>query len=131
MAEKLNKFDYKLYLILIKYSPVIIIISEIIYSLSAYYKIPYEYIDYIGSVSILFLLHLYVASYVFKFCYLYRLTLHFIVIINIIATYDTLIGIQLSDLNTMRMYLILSGCGLLSFIKFKIRDAKHNKRSSG
>ena len=73
------------------------------------------------------MLYLYIASYVFRFCYLYRWCLNFIVIVNILIIYDTYIGIPINDLNVLRIHLILLGISLLLFIKFKIKDATHNK----
>lgn len=119
---------YKVFLVLVKYTPIICLITEILTSLFAYFSIEVIYFLFIGGFSMSSVLLLYVASYVFRFCYLYRLSLHSIVLTNIIALIDTLIGIPLSDLNILRMYLVILLVGVISFIKFKIKDAKHNKK---
>ena len=121
-----SKTFYKIYLTLIKYTPIICILVEIFTSLFAYFNKEVIYFLFIGGFSISSILLLYVASYVFRFCYLYRLSLHSIVIVNLIALYDTLFRIPLSDLNMLRVYLVILLLGVIAFIKFKIKD---NKRS--
>lgn len=124
-----SKFWYKLFLIIIKYYPSICIISEIGYSLCEYFRINGILFTFLGGCTLIGLLLLYIASYVFRFCYLYRLSLHSILLVNTLAMYDSFIGIPISDLNILRIYLIILLIGLLSFIKFKVRDARHNKKS--
>lgn len=99
-----SKLLYKVLLTIIKYTPIVILLSEISYSILAYLCVNTGWISFIGSVSLVNLVYLYVASYVFKFCYLYRLSLHSIVLTNILALIDTLIGIPISDLNILRVY---------------------------
>ena len=124
-----SKFWYKLFLIIIKYYPSICIISEIGYSLCEYLKIDGILFTFLGGCTLISLLFLYIASYVFRFCYLYRLSLHSTLLVNVLAMYDSFIGIPISDLNILRIYLIILLIGLLSFIKFKVKDARHNKKS--
>lgn len=102
------------------------IVVEILYSILAYLNINNEWLSYIGSASAINIVYLYIASYVFRFCYLYRLSLHSIVLTNLLALYDTLVGIPISDLNILRVYLVILLIGVISFIKFKTND-KANK----
>ena len=102
------------------------IIVEILYSILAYFRINNEWLSYIGSASAINIVYLYIASYVFRFCYLYRLSLHSIVLTNLLALYDTLVGIPITDLNILRVYLVILLIGVISFIKFKTND-KANK----
>ena len=102
------------------------IIVEILYSILAYLNINNEWLSYIGSASAINIIYLYIASYVFRFCYLYRLSLHSIVLTNLLALYNTLVGIPISDLNILRVYLVILLIGVISFIKFKTND-KANK----
>lgn len=128
-AEKLrSKMLYKLFLLLIKYSPFITLIIEILYSILAYFNVDCTVLNQLGSVSIMDMTFLYLASYIFRFCYLYRLALYSIILTNVLALVDMTIGIPLSDLNMLRVYLVVLLTGVISFIKFKMQDAKHNKR---
>lgn len=125
--EKLkSKSLYKILLLTIKYSPILILVVQISYSILAYFRINNEWLSYIGSASAINIVYLYIASYVFRFCYLYRLSLHSIVLTNLLALYDTLVGIPISDLNMLRVYLVILLIGVISFIKFKTND-KANK----
>ena len=125
--EKLkSKSLYKILLLTIKYSPILILVVQISYSTLAYLNINNEWLSYIGSASAINIVYLYIASYVFRFCYLYRLSLHSIVLTNLLALYDTLVGIPISDLNILRVYLVILLIGVISFIKFKTND-KANK----
>lgn len=124
-----SKFWYKLFLLGIKYYPSICILSEIGYSLCEYFRVNSILFTFFGGCTLIGLLLLYVASYVFRFCYLYRLSLHSILLVNVLALYDSFIGIPITDLNMLRVYLVILLIGLLSFIKFKVRDARHNKKS--
>ena len=67
-------------------------------------------LNYLGGVSLLPVLYLYLASYTFKLCEYYRMYLHYIVVINIINIYDYYIGIPIDDIS---MYLL---CVLLTTI---------------
>lgn len=123
---RLNKSLYKVFLALIKYAPIIDLISEIGYSLFAYFKLDGSAFMFLGGFSIIGIVLLYLASYVFKFCYLYRVALHTIVLVNIMAIIDTIVGIPLSDLNMLRIYLITLLIGVIAYIRFNM---KHNKRT--
>lgn len=62
-----------------------------------YFGIDLEILSYLGGVSFLTLGFLYLSSYVFKFCAYHRMSLHYIVVNNLISVYDTYMGIPVSD----------------------------------
>ena len=75
------------------------------------------------------IVYLYVASYVFQFCNLYRLALTTVLLVNILAIIDTHIGISFSDLNMLRIYVSILIIGILAFIKFHVKDnQKHSSK---
>lgn len=122
-----SKLFYKIFLLSIKYFPIVSIICEILYSIFAYFKLGGSYFTFIGGFCITTIILLYLASYVFRYCYLYRLSLHSIVLTNLLALYDTIFEIPLDDLNMLRVYLVILLIGVISFIKFKVNDARHNR----
>lgn len=65
-------------------------------------------LNYIGGVSLLSVLYLYFASYVFKLCEYYRMFLHYIVICNIINIYDYYIGLPIKDIEYFMIFIILT-----------------------
>lgn len=130
--ESVNKTLYKVLLIVLKYTPITLAINDIIHSILSYYDIENYILSSFGGVSIAYLVTLYILSYVFRFCYLYRIPLYYITLTNIIATYDEHYGISITDLQMLRIYLILAGISIISYVILKVKkDAQiHNKKST-
>ena len=122
------KLKSKIFILLVKYCPFILIIEEILYSWLSYLSIPCDIITYFGNSSLLNIVYLYIGSYVFKFCKYYRIALISIVVVNILVLIDTYYRFSLSDLNMLRLYVIILLLGLLSFIKFKITCNNNRSR---
>lgn len=119
-----SKQCYKLLLVLIKYAPIVCCIGEIGYSICAYFNYNGIIFTFLGGFTIPQLLLLYIASYVFRYCYLYRLSLHSILLVNILALYDSFIGIPISNLNILRLYLVILLIGVIAFIYFSYKNRK-------
>lgn len=117
-ARLRSKYLYKIFLLLTKYNPFVILIAEILYSIFCYYNLNTEIINLIGCVSIIHIVYLYVGSYLFNFCKWYRYALNIIVLTNCIALIDMYIGIPLDNLNMLRLYVGILIIGLLCYIKF-------------
>lgn len=110
MEEKLSKKMVKNFVLATKVLPMIIAAIYFLNSTISFFygnDIP---LNYLGGVSLLPVLYLYLASYTFKLCKYYRMYLHYIVVINIINIYDYYIGIPIDDIS---MYLL---CVLLTTI---------------
>lgn len=110
MEEKLSKKMVKNFVLATKVLPMIIAAIYFLNSTISFFygnDIP---LNYLGGVSLLPVLYLYLASYTFKLCEYYRMYLHYIVVINVINIYDYYIGIPIDD---MSMYLL---CVLLTII---------------
>ena len=67
-------------------------------SILSYFNIDLVILSYIGGVSLITILFIYVASYTFKFCEYHRIFLHYIVITWIINIIDLYIEISINDL---------------------------------
>ena len=108
--ERLSKKLVKKFVLATKVLPMIIAAIYFLNSTISFFygnDIP---LNYLGGVSLLPILYLYLASYTFKLCEYYRMYLDYIVIINAINIYDYYIGLPINDLN---MYLL---CVLLTII---------------
>ena len=126
-----SKSLYKLFLILVKYTPFLLAITDILHTTLSYFSINCYFLSCFGGVSLVFLGLLYILSELFRFCYLYRFPLHYIVVTNLLALYDNTIGIPVTDINMFRIYLIIFGIFMLIFIfKTVYGNAKHHKKSS-
>ena len=75
----------------------------------SYFYIDAPILSYIGGVSLLPLLFLYLSSYVFKFCIYHRLFLHYVSINVILNVYDYYIGIPVSNKEVFMIYMVLTG----------------------
>lgn len=123
----INKYLYKLFLVFVKYLPITLAIIFILNLWYNYHKI-YSYIfSYFGGVSFLFLGLLYLISYVFQFCHLYRIPLHYIVIGNGIGTFNKVFQYPIDSIVMYRLYFILTGIALLIYIWFMYKNRNNPK----
>ena len=125
-AVSVNKRLYKLLLLILKIIPFLLSINETVFTILHYYDIECYSLNFFGGFSVLFLLQLYIMSYVFNYCKWHRVPLHYVTIVNILALYDTFVGIPLSDLQMLRVYLIIAGVSLLYFVYLKIKGKRWN-----
>lgn len=104
-----RKSLYKIELGLLKIIPMLLAFMHLSNSILFYFNIDCTIFSYIGGVSLLPLLFLYLSSYVFQFCEYHRIFLHYCLIINCINIYDYHIGIPINDLNYLCLQLIIAG----------------------
>ena len=81
-------------------------------SILSYFNINLVILSYIGGVSLITMLFIYVASYTFKFCEYHRMFLHYIVVTWIINIIDLYIGIPINDLEYLCLQMIVVGISL-------------------
>lgn len=125
VEEKLrSKVLYKLQLLLIKVIPMVMAFIFWLNTLLSYINIDIELLSYIGSCSIITLLYLYTASYVFRFCEYHRMFLHYITTIWILSIYDYYVGIPINDLNLFLIYQIISGICLFIILYLYVKSNK-------
>lgn len=84
MVERPNVELYKVELYLLKIIPILLAGIHLANTVLSYYGIDIILFSYIGSVSLILLIFLYISSYVFKFCEYHRMFLHYIVVNNAI-----------------------------------------------
>ena len=106
--EVKSKTLYKVELILIKFIPFILALICFLNTVFSYFGIDLEVLAYVGGTSLLTLFFLYVSSYLFKFCTYHRLPLHYVVVNDILNTYDYYVGIPLDDRNLLILYLAIT-----------------------
>lgn len=134
MAENksVNKNIYKIFIITIKYIPVILAILKIIGLLLSYLKITSFFLTCLGGTSILFLILLYILSYLFNFCGIHRLSLNYVTSIYLTSLFDWYIGLPEILTGTYALYAAITGLFMLGCIIywFKHKDnpkVKHIK----
>lgn len=119
MEEKLSKKMVKNFVLATKVLPMIIAAIYFLNSTISFFygnDIP---LNYIGGVSLLPVLYLYLASYTFKLCEYYRMYLHYIVVINIINIYDYYIGIPIDDISMYLLCVLLTTLTMFIIIYLK------------
>ena len=120
MEEKLSKKMIKNFVLATKVLPIIIAAIYFLNSTISFFygnDIP---LNYLGGVSLLPVLYLYLASYTFKLCEYYRMYLHYIVVINIINIYDYYIGIPIDDISMYLLCVLLTTITMFIIIYLKL-----------
>lgn len=87
-SKRLNKQLHIIELKLIKILPPLLAFIYFCNTLLSIFKIDIVAFSYIGGVSLIPLIFMYITSYAFKFCEYHRMFLHYIVVNNIISLYD-------------------------------------------
>jgi hypothetical protein len=122
VEEKLkSKMLYKIELLLLKTIPILMALSSVSNSILSYLDIEVVILNYIGGVSILPLIFLYLSSYVFKFCEYHRMFLHYLLITDIINVYDYHVGFPLDDLEYLCLHMIVTAISLFMILYLYIK----------
>lgn len=126
-GESLSKSLYKIELYLMKIMPMLYALLSLLNTVLSYLDIDCVILSYIGSVSFITLLFLYITSYVFKFCEYHRVFIHYTTITWILNIIDLYIGIPISDVAYLGVQLIVAGICLFTILYLYV---KSNKKSS-
>ena len=120
-----SKTLYKVEIGLLKIIPMVlagIYLSNTI--LSYFLDIDLIILSYIGGISLLPLMFLYLSSYVFRFCIYHRVFLHYISINELILILDTHIGLPISDLEYFCLQMSIFGISLFLFLYLYVKSNK-------
>lgn len=98
VVEKLNKSLVKNFVLATKVLPITIALVQFLNMIISFFYGNDIFLNYIGSISLLPILYLYLASYTFKLCNYYRMFLHYSIVVTLINIYDYYIGIPISDI---------------------------------
>lgn len=129
MEERLrSKLLYKIELFLLKIIPMLMAVCSACNSILSYFDIEVVIINYIGGVSLLPLIFLYLSSYVFKFCAYHRMFLHYLLITDIINIYDYHIGIPLDNLEYLCLHMIVTVISMFIVLYLYMNRKKKNNK---
>ena len=90
-------------------------------SILSYFNIDLVILSYIGGVSLITILFIYIASYTFRSCEYHRMLLHYIVVTLIINIIDLYIGIPINDLEYLCLQMIVAGISLFIILYFYLK----------
>lgn len=123
----LNKHLYKIFLILIKHLPIINALIFVTNIVCNYIGLHLPWVAYLGGTSFITLGLLYLISFVFKFCILHRIPLHYVTIGNVFGMLDKYCSFSLSTLTMFRIYFILTGIMAIVYIWFMYKNRNKPK----
>ena len=120
--RKVEKFPerslYKLLLIVLKVIPMLLALSAMIGMLLDFFGKDSSIFSFIGGVSLLPLLFLYLASYVFRFCEYHRMFLHYVVANNVLTYADYYIGLPIDNAALFMVHIFLIGLFMFLVLYF-------------
>ena len=119
MEERLNKILVKNFVLATKTLPIVIAAIQCLNMIISFFYGNDILLNYIGGVSLLPILYLYLANYTFKLCEYYRMYLHYTVVITLINTYDYYIEIPVSDIGMFILGMILTVITMFIIIYLK------------
>ena len=122
-----SKLLYKLGLYLVKVIPVIISGLYFLNAILSYFDIHIEVFSMIGGMSILPWILLYIYSFILRFCFYHRLFLYYILVNEIVCWYDYKIGVPISDVNYLRLHIVLAGLLCFSVTYCKVNNVCKSK----
>lgn len=111
-----NKKLYKIFLSIVKFTPNVLALLKIITLFLHHFKISTFAITCLSGTSVIFLVILYLISYIFGFCGTYRLSLHYVATVTIVTIFDYYIGIPLTSSIKFRGYMFITGAFITSCI---------------
>lgn len=83
---------------------------------------PCGVLSVIGGISLLPLLFLYLASYVFRFCIYHRMFLHYILAVDVVNLVDFYVGIPINNRLLFGFYLMITGVFLFLILYYYKRE---------
>lgn len=125
MEEKqIRNLKHKSFLIITKFIPHFIAIFYVIYTFLGFLGIDAIVLGYFVNVSLLTWIYIYLNSLIFRYCYVHRLPLYYIITNDAITIIDNYYNIPISDLNLIVIHLLLIGLLIMGYsfyyIKFKL-----------
>lgn len=113
VEKHLNKVVIRRFILLTKVLPITIATIHLANTIISFFNGNDIPLNYIGGVSLLPLIYLYIASYTFQLCEYYRMFLHYSVIINLINIYDYYFNIPVNDIT---YFLIIIGITIITML---------------
>lgn len=98
----------KVFVLVSKVFPVVLALCHLLNCVFGYFNWNNIILGYISGISILTIGYLYFVSYIIKLCGYYRMFLHYCIIIDIINVYDYYIGIPITNIQLMYLYVIIT-----------------------
>lgn len=125
----ITKEIYKIELYTLKVIPMVISAIYLLNTILSYYYIDLPILSWIGGLSLLPWLFLYLSSFVFRFCIYHRMFLYYIVVCNILSYIDYTWTLPISDRGLFLLNIIIAGIFLFVILYLKLKVCKHSRKS--
>ena len=122
-SERRN-LNHKSFLVLLKYLFHIEALFYIIYTILGFFDIDAIMLGYFTSISIIPWIFMYLVSIIFRYCYVHRLPLYYILINEILTIIDYYIGIPISDRELLVVHLLLIGFLIFGYSYYYLNNLK-------
>lgn len=127
MDNTLSKNLYKIFISAIKYIPNILALLKIIGLTLSYFNISSFFLTCFGGTSIILIAILYLISFIFRFCGLYRLSLNYVTAITIMTIIDYYIGIPVDNNTIYLIYESITGVFISLWVWIFYKNRKNPK----
>lgn len=124
MNREENLRLHKITIGVLKIIPMLLALTTLLNQILSYFGIDLEVLGYLGGVSLLPMIFLYLASYCFQFCNYHRMFLHYVVVCDILTLIDYYIGIPVSALLMLLIYLSIAGIALFIILYLHQKHVK-------
>ena len=125
----ITKEIYKIELYTIKVIPMAISAIYLLNTILSYCYIDLPILSWIGGLSLLPWLFLYLSSFVFRFCIYHRMFLYYIAVCNILSYIDYTWTLPISDRGLFLLNIIIAGIFLFVILYLKLKLCKHLRKS--
>lgn len=121
-----NRDLYKIELYLLKVMPMLLAAIYLVNTVLSYYDIVVLALSYIGGLSFIPLVFMYISSYVFRFCSYHRMFLHYIVINDLINLIDYHYTLPISDWELLILHMSIAGISLFIILYLYVKGHSKN-----
>lgn len=121
-----SKDLYKIELYLLKVMPMLLATIYLVNTVLSYYDIIVPALSYIGGLSFIPLVFMYISSYVFRFCSYHRMFLHYIAINNLINLIDYYYTLPISDWEMLILHMSIAGISLFIILYLYVKGHSKN-----
>ena len=125
--SSVRKSLYKVFLLLLTFLPFLLALVSVLNTVLSYFCIDLVILPYIGSVSLLPLIFMYLAAFVFKFCIYHRIFLDYTIVSTGLAVYDYYIGIPITNTSIVTLQLVLFFIAIVIALIAHIKEKKHDE----
>ena len=127
-SRNVNKLYYKLFIVVLKYTPILIALCYVLNTVTAVFGIYIEPLSNIAGMSLLTWIFLYIATYVFKFCVYHRMFLWYILIDDLLNIIDYYYELPIETSNLLMIHNSIIGIFLFIILYIYVKD---HKKSTG